>query len=305
MSLCAQTAAAGRPRLVTVVGAAGVGKSRLVAEAVARAAPGTTVLRGRCLSRCQTGVYAALGDLLREGVGPRVSRGAGPRRSSLYDGLAELLAPLGLTTEVHRATMAALAVTVGVRVPGDNPLDRLRPAEVAEEMGHAWPQFATACTTAGPVLFVVEDLQWAAPELLEMLERMLGRCTGPVVLIGTPRPELLEANPVYGSRGEGSALISLPPLTEADGQRLLGDLRTGRAAHVPDDLAAEVLAQAGGNPFFLEELVAHIADGAPASALPYSLHAVIAARVDALPALERRVLQEASVVGRTFWRPPG
>lgn len=200
--------------------------------------------------------------------------------------------------------MAALAVTVGVRVPGDNPLDRLRPAEVAEEMGHAWPQFATACATAGPVLFVVEDLHWASPELLEMLERMLGRCTGPVVLIGTARPELLEANPAYGSRGEGSALISLPPLTEADGQQLLGDLRTGRAAHVPDDLAAEVLARAGGNPFFLEELVAHIADGAPASALPYSLHAVIAARVDALPALERRVLQEASVVGRTFWRSP-
>ena len=184
VSLCAQTAAAGRPRLVTVVGAAGVGKSRLVAEAVAHAAQGTAVLRGRCLPGGQTSVYAALGDLLREAVGQFVSRNAGPRRSSLYGGLAELLAPLGLTTEVQRATVAALAVTVGVRVPGDNPLDGLRPAEVAEEMGHAWPRFATACAAAGPVLFVVEDLHWAAPELLEMLERMLGRCTGPVVLIG-------------------------------------------------------------------------------------------------------------------------
>jgi hypothetical protein len=110
------------------------------------------------------------------------------------------------------------------------------------------------------------------------------------------------AGPGFGRQaGDGLASISLRPLTDGHSRELLDSLT--RAGRLPDELGAGVLARAEGNPLFLEELVLHL-EGPGTGALPDSLQALLAARIDALPTADKRVLQRAAVVGRVFWEDP-
>ena len=301
-SLFDEVVASGRPRLLTVVGTAGVGKSRLVADAtedmVARH-PGTTVLRGRCLSAGRGITYWALGEMLREACGISLADPLETAQARCSSGLREILGRVG-PAELD-ATVFALAATCGVTLPG-SPLERLEPKAVADELARAWPRFATACAADGPALLVVEDLHWAGPELLETLELTVARASGPLLVVATTRPELADTHPGFGGQaGEDLASISLRPLTDGHSRELLASLTpTGR---LPDELGEQVLARAEGNPLFLEELVLHLA-GPGTGALPDSLQALLAARIDALATADKRVLQRAAVVGRVFWEDP-
>ena len=294
------------PRLLTVLGAAGVGKSRTAREAVAAIVarhPGTTVLQGRCLSAGRGGTYWALGELLREACGISLADPADTTRERLWDGLRAIL---GGSPEDLDATVYALAATAGIQLPA-SPLERLEPKAVADELARAWPRFATACAAGGPALFLVEDLHWADEPLLDMLELMVTRATGPLLVVATARPELAETGAGFGGAVEGHASISLRPLPEPHSRRLLESLAP--AGDLPAALREEVVARAEGNPLFLEELVFHLAaesgGGRPADRrLPDTLHALLAARIDTLAPAEKRVLQEAAVVGRVFWEEP-
>jgi hypothetical protein len=130
----------------------------------------------------------------------------------------------------------------------------------------------------------------------------VARASGPLLVVATTRPELAETHPGFGGQaGEDLASISLRPLTDGYSRELLASLTpTGR---LPDELGEEVLARAEGNPLFLEELVLHLA-GPGTGALPDSLQALLAARIDALATADKRVLQRAAVVGRVFWEDP-
>jgi DNA-binding SARP family transcriptional activator len=301
LNLFDDTVRSAAPRLLTVFGPAGVGKSRLVAEAVAAMVsrhPGATVLRGRCLAAGRGIGWWALGEIVREACGVALGDRVAAARAALRDGLTAILsrAPSGDLD----ATVFALAEIAGVGLPG-SPLDRLEPKLVADELARAWPRFTTACAAAGPALLVVEDLHWAGDQLLQMLELVVARSTGPLLVLATARPELAELSPGFGFGGEGFASISLRPLGVADSRALLDSLApAGRLAPGRRD---EVLAKAEGNPLFLEELVLHLAGGR-AGTLPDTLHSLLAARIDALPAAQKRVLQEAAVVGRVFWEAP-
>ena len=301
-SLFDEVVASGRPRLLTVVGTAGVGKSRLVADAtedMVALHPGTTVLRGRCLSAGRGITYWALGEMLREACGISLADPLETTQARCSSGLREILGRVG-PAELD-ATVFALAATCGVPLPG-SPLERLEPKAVADELARAWPRFATACAADGPALLVVEDLHWAGPELLETLELTVARASGPLLVVATTRPELADTHPGFGGQaGEDLASISLRPLTDGHSRELLASLTpTGR---LPDELGEEVLARAEGNPLFLEELVLHLA-GPGTGALPDSLQALLAARIDALATADKRVLQRAAVVGRVFWEDP-
>ena len=92
--------------------------------------------------------------------------------------------------EAERVT-AALAIASGIALP-DNPLERLTPGSVADEIALAWPAFVSGLAALIPAIVVIEDLHWAEEPLLEMLERMIARSTGPLLLIATARPELAE-----------------------------------------------------------------------------------------------------------------
>jgi DNA-binding SARP family transcriptional activator len=158
-----EVVASGQPRLLNVVGSAGVGKSRLVAEGAAAMAarrPDMLVLRGRCPSAGRGITYWALGEILREACGVSLADPLATSQDKCSKGLREILGRLGSSGDLD-ATLFALAATCGVNLPG-SPLDRLEPKAVAAELASAWPRFATACTSEGPALLVVEDLHWAA-----------------------------------------------------------------------------------------------------------------------------------------------
>ncbi len=307
-SLLDEVLEARRPRLVTVLGPAGVGKSRLVFEFVSGVReqhPAGRVLRGRCLAAGHGVTYWALGEILRAACGIRLDD------------------PAEMATEKLRAvvpderTLQALAATAGIAVPG-SAVESMGPQAVLDELSSAWPRFATAQAADELAIWVVEDLHWAGEALLEMLERVIARSTGPLLIIGTARADLVESHPGFGGGSENFSTISLRPLTARHSRQLLEGLL--KATDIPADIAAEVLAKADGNPFFLEEIVRRLIEegvlvqehggrwhgtgAAPMTPLPDSLLALLSARIDALPDFDKRVLQEAAVVGRLFWPDP-
>jgi tetratricopeptide (TPR) repeat protein len=121
------------------------------------------------------------------------------------------------------------------------------------------------------------------------------------VVLTTARPEFLEQHPGFGGASADVSMISLRTLTERASRDLLDSLP--RAAALDASRREDILVRAEGNPYFLDQLVAHVADGG-SGALPDTLHALLAARVDSLPVPEKRLLQAASVVGRVFWVEP-
>jgi DNA-binding SARP family transcriptional activator len=304
LSLIEEAASSGRPRLVTIVAAAGVGKSRLVREVVAAAVqrrPDIQVLRGRCLAAGDGVTYWALGEILRDVCGIALGESGEVAQEKLHARLREILSTSdGYGQSEVDATIFALAATTAIPMPG-SPLDDASPYTVDDALARAWPRFATAAAASGPLIMVVEDLHWAGKPLLDMLVRLVARASGPVVVLTTARPEFLEQHPGFGAASADVSMISLRSLTERASRDLLNSLP--RASALDARHRDEILARADGNPYFLDQLVAHVADGG-SGALPDSLHALLAARVDALPVPEKRLLQAASVVGRVFWVEP-
>jgi DNA-binding SARP family transcriptional activator len=309
----------GTSQLALVYGTAGIGKSRLVRElfAVERERhPEVAVLRGRCLAAGHGITYWALGEILRDACGIALDDPAGTAGERLRAGARAILAALPLPAEELDRTVFALATTAGIALPG-NPLDRMEPRAVADELTRAWPRFATALAARRPTILLVEDLHWAGAPLLEMLPRLAARVDGPLLVVATARPELAETHPGFAAGREGTTAVSLQPLPEPEATRLIAGILP--AAELPESLRREIVRMAEGNPFFLEEIVlrlldtgAVVRDGdrwrvtaeAARIALPDTVHSLLAARIDALPPLEKRVLQEAAVVGRVFWQAP-
>lgn len=191
---------------------------------------------------------------------------------------------------------AALAVAAGIALP-ENPVERMSPEAVASEIALAWPAFLSALAAAAPLVVVIEDVHWAEPPLLEMLERVLARSTGRLLLVATARPEFADGRPAWSSR-PGMSQIALDPLTDDQARALVAELLPREGAHVRE----RVVAAAEGNPFFAEQLASHISEKtADAAPMPNTVRALLAARIDVLPETEKRLLQDAAVVGRVFW----
>ncbi len=308
-----------RPRMVLLNGPAGIGKSRLMQEFVRHASeshPETRILRGRCLPAGHGITYWALGEVLRSFAGIGLDDSAELAQRKLHDSVAETLQKLDLTNDEVLRTVRALATTAGLSLP-DNPLETLEPEAVAAELGRTWPQFVSALAIDAPTVLVIEDVHWAGEQLVEMLDRMLTRSEGALLILVTSRPEFAEAYPRFAAGREDVSVINLRPLTAQQSVELIGGLLDD--AELPVDLRDEILQKAEGNPFFVEEMLRRLIDeealvrdsdgwratpAAASVALPDSVHALLAARIDALPLQEKRVLQEASVIGRIFWQTP-
>jgi class 3 adenylate cyclase len=303
----------GRPRLVVLYGSAGIGKSRLSAEFVNAARERDQelrMLRGRSLAAGHGITYWALAEILRGACGIALDEPAEVAAERLHDGVLEVLAGLDLSGAEKAQTVAALAVSIGLPIAGPEAAE----PPTAEDLARAWPRFASAYAARGPAIWLVEDLHWAGEPVVEMLERIAARTAGPLVLLATARPEFAESHPGFAAGGSVGSSISLRPLTETQSAELVEQLLT--VASLPAPLRAEILAKAEGNPFFVEEIIRRLIDEeilvregdtwrateqALTFAIPDSVYGLLAARVDALPAEERLVLQEAAVIGRTFW----
>jgi predicted ATPase len=155
-----------------------------------------------------------------------------------------------------------------------------------------------------PLVLVLEDLHWAEPTFLDLLEYVAGFSAGePILLLASARPELLETRPAWGKLGSTSQLVPLEPLAEPDVDALIDGRLEGDA--LSERLRARVLEVAEGNPLFVEQLLAMQAKGGDADGevgVPPTLRALLAARIDRLDAGERAVLERAAVEGRGFHR---
>jgi DNA-binding SARP family transcriptional activator len=281
----------GVPGLVTVIGAPGVGKSRLVAESLARLADRATVLRSRCLPYGEGITFWPVRELVQAASG--IEHGE-PALEALAK-LDPIVTRLERGDLVRRGIASILGMT-------DAPV-------AGEEIPWAVRRFMEALAADRPLVLVVDDLQWAEPVLAELLDHVLDLGRGPILLITIARPELEEVRPDWLARSS-LALIRLDALTDADAASLLDHLAPELP---PGQLRSRILATAEGNPLFVEQFVAYTADEAVAGngildertavdlPIPPTIGALLAARLDRVPDAERRVLERAAVIGRTFW----
>jgi hypothetical protein len=293
--------AASSGRLVLVSGQAGVGKSRLLHEFTARAGEQATVLRGRCREYGDAVTYRPVADIVAEaaGLGPAASKaGLQPAEAAPEAALAALF-----PGDERAGTLARqLAGLFG----------RGQPVS-ARELPWAVRRLLAALAASRPVVAVLDDLHWAEPALLDLVDEVVAGLDAPVLVCGIGRPELLEARPAWA---DGPRLVALEPFGEGESALLVGHL-LGRA-ELPQAARQWLWRASGGNPLFLEELVAELVDagilaeaggrwtatadlaGVPA---PATVSALLAARIERLAPGQRSLLELASVVGEVFDEP--
>ncbi|MDP9296226.1 MAG: AAA family ATPase [Actinomycetota bacterium] len=305
-----------RPNLVTVYGDAGVGKSRLSSEflAWAESANSATVVRGRCLPYGEGVTYWPLAEILKGLAGVLDSDEPELALAKIRTLGKELLGE-EVAQDPVRAT-AALAYTVGLEDP-NVPFRDLEPRRVRAEVHAAWRSFFSALARSGPVVTFVEDIHWADPALLDLLEELAERVEGATLFLCPARQELTATRPAWGGGRRNFSSVTLEPLSNADAQRLVDALLT--ISDLPPSVHERILARAEGNPFFLEEIIRHLIDeghivrsddhwrataGIEEVAIPDTVQTVLAARIDLLEPSHKRVLQGAAVVGRVFWPGP-
>jgi len=315
LTLFRRSAAEGRPNLVTIYGDAGVGKSRLTSEFLLRAErEGATVVRGRCLPYGEGITYWPLAEILKGHAGVLDSDPPELALEKIRKAGRELLTQ-DVTSHPGRAT-AALAYTMNVADP-EFDFESMEPREVRQEVHAAWRSFFSALAAETPLVVIVEDIHWADPALLDLLDESSERVVGPVLFVCPSRPDLAATRPAWGGGRRNHSSIALDPLTPEQADRLVHELLT--IDDLPPSVHARILERAEGNPFFLEEIVRQLIDEGhlvregdrwraldeiEEVVIPDTVQAVLAARFDLLEAPDKRVLQAAAVVGRVFWPGP-
>jgi len=275
-----------RPHLVTILGAPGVGKSRLSAEFIqAVSSGGGRIVRGRCLPYRERSAYGAFAAQVKELAGIFDSDDVAVATGKLRTLVERLVG-----REEAEAVAAHIAILLGFETKATAP-DR-------ESLFHSVRVFVEAGARDEPTVFVFEDIHWADPALLDLIELLAARLHDlPVLLLTVARPELLDVRPGWGGGLLAYHALPLEPLGGADAAEL--------ALHLlgADTKAAEVARAGEGNPLFIEQLAAVLQErGEEADGLPTTIRGLVAARLDALPADERDVILDASIAGRIFWR---
>jgi len=264
-------------QLFTVLGAAGIGKSRLAQELVSIVGDEATVLSGRCLSYGEGITFWPLREIVRQLGGEE------PREA-----LAEIL----------RADPDA--ELVAERLAGVLGLGEVS----GEETFWAFRRLFEALARERPLVLVFEDIHWAEPTLLDLIEHMADLTReAPILLLCLARLELLEERPTWAGGKLNATSILLGPLGENESEALLDNLSAG--AVLARSTRSRISATAEGNPLFLEQLLAlHAEAGVPEGelAIPPTIQALLAARLDRLGPGERAVVECAAVVGKEFWR---
>jgi class 3 adenylate cyclase len=278
-----------QPHLVVVSGAPGIGKSRLCGEFREIAeSDQVTVLKARSLPYGENEPYGAFASLVRLAAGIFDSDDDAAAGTKLRSRVASLPWRGGPAVGAE-----ALEVFIGY---------------VAGRIGNravlfdAAARFVEALGTEQPTILGFEDLHWADTSLLDLIEHLAANVRdAPVLLLASARPELFQERPDFGRGLPQYQTLSLDALSDAAADELTRELLRGRA--LPPAVAERISEAGGGNPLFLEVLATSVAEGTtdPARGLPTSIISIIAARLDGLPPDERRLLLDASVIGRTFW----
>jgi|SRR5579862_712151 len=267
-------------QLVTLVGVPGIGKSRLVAElfSILDADPDVYWWRqGRSLPYGESRSVWALGEIVKAQAGILES-----------DDLQTAREKLAAACE-DEWVLSHLQALVGVAEETDESRDR------RAEAFSAWRRFFETLAEERPLVLVFEDLQWADDTLLDFVDYLAEWAVGvPMLLLATARPELLDRRPDWGGGKRNATTISLGALSDEATARLLPVM--------PAEKQQLVLARAEGNPLYAAEFARMLEDSPGGDApLPETVQGLIAARIDQLPAEEKALVQEASVLGKVFW----
>ena len=288
-SLWGRAVAERRPHLVTLLAPPGIGKSRLCREVTSLVEEeGGQVLRGRCVPYgAQTG-YQAFPQIVRAATGifepdsPEIATG------KLRDAVHALL-PAAEWPDATRHLALLLGLDVG------------ETAVLPQLLYFAARRFVEATALARPTLLIFEDIHWADSSELELIEYLATYVRdAPVMVIAPARPELLDIRPAWGSGLVAQTTVVLDPLTESDAATLASHLVNSADGHSVDVMRLVEVAE--GNPLFLEELAASLAELGDSGTLPVTVREAIASRIDALPEDARTTLLSAAVIGKTFWR---
>ena len=301
------TARERRPRIVSVVGLAGLGKSRLAWEFLKYIDGLIEDIywhQGRSLPYGEGVTFWALGEMVRRRAGIAETDDAGTTSAKLTATLLDYV-----PDEAERRWVEPrLAHLLGLEEA---------PTGEREELFAAWRTFFERVTLRGPAILVFEDCQWADNGLLDFVEYLLEWSrTYPIFIVTLSRPDLLERRPSWGAGQRNFTGIRLEPLED----RAVRELLAGLAPGLPESIVEQTLERADGVPLYAVETVRMLADqgllaaddgvyrptaelgsaGPKELAIPETLQALIAARLDSLDLADRTLLQDASVLGQTF-----
>lgn len=355
-----------RPHLITILGAPGIGKTRLAREFIQREQAAATsaatdrqaqaprVLQGRCPPYGEGITYWPLIEILRSLLQVREEESREELQSRLTDFVFSTLmaARRGDDAEevaaaLNRSIGAGLNTTlVPQTVTERRDIQRSTRSKSSEQGGpqaelmRAWRVLLEAIAVQGPLILVIDDVQWADEALLELLEYLTDRiATTPILFLCPARPDFFERRRDWGGGRRNFTTIVLEALTSEES----GELITGLLSNheLPDVLYHTIQNRAEGNPFFVEEIVRMLIDQGilvqqngcwrvseqndaalyglaspaapphdtlidqhymlPLTRLPDTVQGVLAARIDLLSQVEKQVLQYAAIIGRTFW----
>jgi class 3 adenylate cyclase/tetratricopeptide (TPR) repeat protein len=265
-------------RLITVLGPAGIGKSRLANELLSNVSDEASVLVGRCLPYGEGITYWPLRDVVREAAGELTL----PQIEELLEGEED-------------------ASRIAARVAGAIGIGEA--AGAADETLWAVRRLFERLSRDRPLIVGFDDLQWAEPTFLDLIEYLVGWSRdAPILVVCLARPELLDKHPTWLTVTPNATSITLEPLSEQDAESMLDELMRG-GADLSSDVLARITEAAEGNPLFVEQMLAMMSDDeAHTDEMPPSIHALLAARLDRLEPAERAAIERASVIGRDFWR---
>ncbi len=260
----------------TIVGPPGIGKSRLVEELLRSTRQHARVVIGRCLPYGEGITYWPLAEIINDIGG-----------TDLHAAVAKVVG------ENASVVSERIAAAIG---SGDSPGS---PADIA----WAFRKLFEGLARERPLIVVVDDLHWAEPTLLDLLEYITGFASGaPILLVCLARADLFEQRPSWAVPRQNASVMSLQPISARDADTLIGSL-TPR--HLPPEARTRVAEAAEGNPLFIEQLLALNADVESRNGsivVPPNMQALLSARIDSLDATDRAVIERASIEGRTFHR---
>jgi class 3 adenylate cyclase len=285
-------------QLVTVLGLAGVGKSRLVHEFLGRLRAEATVIRGHCLSYGDAITYWPLAEALRAA--------AGIQPHDTPETAVERLSALAAGMPQARVVTERVAAAIGLG-PADGAA-----ATGGQETSWAFRRLFEGLGRRRPLVAVFDDVQWGTPTFLDLVEHIMDWSRdAPILLVAIARPELLEVRPTWGGGKLNATALLLEPLDDASVAQVISNL-VGHQP-LPAELARRIEEAAEGNPFFVEELLSMLVDDGTLQpdgdayrvtrtpsqiAVPPTIELLLASRLDHLPEEERAVLGRAAVIGK-------
>jgi class 3 adenylate cyclase len=276
-----------RPHLVTVVGDAGIGKTRLGVEFSDRLErEGARVLRGRSLPYGAVTTYGTFAQHVKGFAEIFANDDAELGREKLRAAIGTL------ECEDAEELSSDLALLIGLEAGREVP-DR-------QTLFRAARRFVELLAADQPTVLLFEDIHWAGSGTFDLVEMLASRVRDvPLLLLALARPDLQHARPGWGGGMPAYTALSLQALDDESAAELALQLLGAEV----EAATSRVVETAEGNPLFIEELAASVAERSPASAapLPTTIRELISARLDALPPSERTVLLDAAVVGKLFW----